>query len=78
MWRLFYFFIIHCFFFIVISTLINIIIIVVVVVAGDILVTEDVSGLTTVGYDLFISVSDGRNTAGPRSLTVTVAGNLAL
>lgn len=42
--------------------------------AGDILVTEDLSSHTTVGYDISITVDDGKNTVGPRILTVILNG----
>jgi hypothetical protein len=36
------------------------------------------SGHTTVGYDAYITVSDGKNTVGPKILTITVAGDKKL
>ncbi|KAL4229500.1 hypothetical protein ACF0H5_012540 [Mactra antiquata] len=41
--------------------------------SGEIQISEDLSTHTTVGYDLNITVSDGRNTVGPSSLTITIA-----
>ncbi|XP_060585336.1 cadherin-23-like [Ruditapes philippinarum] len=41
--------------------------------SGQIQITEDMSGHTTVGYDAYITVSDGKNTVGPKILTITVA-----
>ena len=44
------------------------------ILAGEIKIIEDLSGHTTVGYDVYITVSDGRNTVGPSTLTITLAG----
>jgi hypothetical protein len=44
------------------------------ILAGQIQITEDLSGHTTVGYDVYITVADARNTVGPKILTITVAG----
>lgn len=44
------------------------------ITAGQIQISEDLSNHTTVGYDLYITVSDGRNTVGPSILTITIAG----
>ncbi|WAR16998.1 hypothetical protein MAR_031592 [Mya arenaria] len=41
--------------------------------AGQIQINTDLTGHTTVGYDLEITVSDSKNTVGPRLLTITLA-----
>ncbi|KAL4229501.1 hypothetical protein ACF0H5_012541 [Mactra antiquata] len=41
--------------------------------SGQIQISEDLSTHTIVGYDLNITVNDGRNTVGPSLLTITIA-----
>ncbi|XP_052762071.1 cadherin EGF LAG seven-pass G-type receptor 2-like [Mya arenaria] len=41
--------------------------------SGQIQINTDLTGHTTVGYDLEITVSDSKNTVGPRLLTITLA-----
>lgn len=42
--------------------------------AGAIQLKEDISGHTTTGYDIAITVSDAKNTVGPKILTIIVKG----
>ena len=44
--------------------------------AGAIQIDQDISTHTTVGYDISVTVSDGKNTVGPRLLTITFAGKV--
>jgi hypothetical protein len=47
------------------------------ITAGDIQITEDMTSYFTVGYDLDITVSDGRNTVGPKTLTIIMTGTVS-
>ncbi|XP_060066584.1 protocadherin Fat 4-like [Ylistrum balloti] len=42
--------------------------------AGEIQTNADLTSLTIPGYDLYVTISDGTNTVGPRTLTVKISG----
>lgn len=42
--------------------------------AGAIQLNADISGYTTTGYDINVTVWDAKNTVGPKILTVIVRG----
>lgn len=42
--------------------------------AGEIVITRSVEGEFTAVYDLYVYVSDGKSSIGPRSLTVHILG----
>lgn len=42
--------------------------------AGDVQVTRSITNEAVTGYDLFVNVTDGRNTVGPETLTVLISG----
>ncbi|XP_069131267.1 protocadherin-15-like [Argopecten irradians] len=41
---------------------------------GEIQTNTNLDSLTTVGYDILVSISDGHSTVGPRSLTIIITG----
>ena len=48
------------------------------IAAGEIILTRTIEGEFTAGYDLFVYVSDGKTTTGPRSLTIHILGKTNL
>ena len=42
--------------------------------AGEVSFTRSISKESMTGYDMSISVSDGRNTAGPTTFTIRIIG----
>ncbi|KAL3853880.1 hypothetical protein ACJMK2_013179 [Sinanodonta woodiana] len=47
--------------------------------SGHVLLNQSISGETTVGYDLYISVYDGKSLVGPKTLTVDITNiNIAV
>ncbi|XP_033727272.1 protocadherin-like wing polarity protein stan [Pecten maximus] len=44
------------------------------VLGGEIQTNADISALTIPGYDIYVTITDGTNTVGPRTVTVIVTG----
>jgi len=44
--------------------------------AGDIQATANIDSVTTLAYDMTITVSDARNSGTPRKLTIVITGKL--